>query len=172
MVKPEVNHRVNRTTPALLKSGERALRLFAWKADGQKKKPPSQVVSGIDTPELTVNGGVCSIIKDDYFSPETCDGDYNKRVLDGCCFPTVLLENAFDRLMPGSQIEIPVKAFFHEIYHVWGTDYDELHRESEREEEATVSVQWSKWRRHAIITMKRSDLVYAVIKGRPVFDRS
>lgn len=128
------------------------------------KGQPGQIVAGYHQPIIRIKGNTCSVIREDYFAPETCDGDFNKRVYDGCDFPISLLAGALVLARTRGKVGLSGRAIFSELFHEWGTDYEEYKHEVIHEEDFRLLLEISKFRQNITLTVLKDRQVYAKVK--------
>jgi hypothetical protein len=144
--------------PALSKSGMIAFELL-------KLTHTHQVDSGFDhSNNIRLNGNICSVIKYDYVAPETCEGDYNETLYDGCDFSISLLYDALSRITPGGKEIVYGRAIFRREYHKWGFSWDEINDETIEEEDITIVLELSSNAREVALVVQRNKGIYETIK--------
>jgi hypothetical protein len=151
--------------PVLSESGQRALELLKKPRDFEKLKYPGQVVY-IDPPELRFNGNICSVIRDDYFAPESCSGDYNKTLYDGCDFPISILYDALSRITPGGKVTLPGRGIFRMEDHEWGFEWEEIYNETLEEDDITIVLELSSSACEVSLLVQRGMGIYEKIERK------
>lgn len=145
---------------SLSKSGQKALKLLTQGRERKKLHYPGQVVTYIDPPEFKINGDVCVVILNDYFAPETCDGDYNKLKFDGCEFPIPMLYEALSQVQPGGKAYSFGKAVFCSKLHEWGSDYEDYNQSTAEEDAITLELKLSSLCNKVTLTVVRQKYNY------------
>lgn len=154
----------------LSKSGKRTIKLLTQGRDWEKLHYPHQVVTPIDPPVFKINGDICSVIINDYFAPETCDGDYNKVKFDGCDFPISLLYDVLSQIQPGGKAYSYGKAVFCSKLHEWGSDYKEYDQSSAEEDAITFELKLSRLCNKVTLTVfRQKHNYYAKIERKASF---
>jgi hypothetical protein len=139
---------------ALPEPGLRVLVLLHQKRNPKGLHYPHEVVS-IDPPVILFKDELCSVVRDDYFAPCTCDGDYNKTKYDGCEFMLSLLLNAVVQLQFMKTAIVYGEGLFIDSQKEWGYGWDDSGWEKLVKSEIKVGITLSKNMQKVALTLSR-----------------